>query len=78
MKGIEGEIGDMKIHLKTEARPVRQRPYRLNLVYKKKVKAKISRMLEAGIIEPVEEYEWIRPMVVQENKKGGNIDFCIF
>jgi hypothetical protein len=28
-------------------------------------------MLEAGIIEPVEESEWIIPMVVQEKKKGG-------
>jgi hypothetical protein len=28
-------------------------------------------MLEAGIIEPVEESEWIIPMVVQEKKQGG-------
>jgi hypothetical protein len=28
-------------------------------------------MLEAGIIEPVEESEWISPMVVQEKKQGG-------
>jgi hypothetical protein len=28
-------------------------------------------MLEAGIIEPVEESEWVSPMVVQEKKKGG-------
>jgi hypothetical protein len=27
-------------------------------------------MLQAGIIEPVEEYEWIIPMVVQEKKQG--------
>jgi hypothetical protein len=28
-------------------------------------------MLEEGIIEPVEESEWISPMVVQEKKQGG-------
>jgi hypothetical protein len=28
-------------------------------------------MLDAGIIEPVEESEWVSPMVVQEKKKGG-------
>jgi hypothetical protein len=28
-------------------------------------------MLEDGVIEPVEESEWIIPMVVQENKQGG-------
>jgi hypothetical protein len=27
-------------------------------------------MLEVGVIEPVEESEWINPMVVKENKKG--------
>jgi hypothetical protein len=34
MKGIAGELGEMKIPLKTEDRPIRKRPYRLNLVYK--------------------------------------------
>jgi hypothetical protein len=34
---------------------VRQRPYRMNLAYKKKVKEKIDRMLEARTIEPIEE-----------------------
>ena len=76
MKGIEGEIGEMKIPLKPEARLVMQRPYRLNPVYKQKVKAEIDRMLEDGIIEPIEESEWISPMVVQEKKKGG-INICV-
>jgi hypothetical protein len=70
MKSIEGEIGEMNIPLKHEARLVKKRPYRLNPVYKQKVKAKIDRMLEACIIEPVEESEWISCMVVQENKQG--------
>jgi hypothetical protein len=34
-------------------------------------------MLEAGIIEPVEELEWIIPMVVQDKKKGRGIRICI-
>jgi hypothetical protein len=66
----------MKIPLKLEARPVKQRPYRLNPVYKKKVKEENDRMLEVGIIEPVEESEWISPMVVQENKQG-EIRICV-
>jgi hypothetical protein len=76
MKSIEGELGEMKIPLKPEARSVRQRSHRLNPTYKKKVKAKIDRMLEAGIIETVEEFEWLSPMVVQEKKKGG-IRICV-
>jgi hypothetical protein len=41
----------------------------LNPKYRKKVKIELDRMLEAGIIEPVEELEWIIPMVVQDNNK---------
>jgi hypothetical protein len=39
IKGIEGELGEMKIPLKHESRSVRQRPYQLNPIYKQKVKA---------------------------------------
>jgi hypothetical protein len=71
IKDIAGELGETKISVRAEARPIRQRPYRLNPIYKKKFKAEIDRMLEAGIIEPVEESEWVSPMVVQEKKQGG-------
>jgi hypothetical protein len=71
MKGIAGDIGEMNIPLKAEARTIRQQPYRLNLIYKQKVKAEIDRMLEDRIIEPVEELKWVSSMVVQEKKKGG-------
>ena len=33
-------------------------------------------MLDAGIIEPVEELEWISPMVVQD-KKTGEVWICV-
>ena len=55
MKGILGDLAEMKIPLKPCVRPVKQSPYRLNLGYKKRVKATIDRMLDAGIIEPVKE-----------------------
>jgi len=64
MKGIAGELGEMKIPLKSEANPIWQRPYRLNLWYKEKVKAEIDMMVDERIIGPVEEYEWISLMVV--------------
>jgi hypothetical protein len=53
MKGVAGELGEMKIPLKTKARPIRHIPYRLNPMHKQKVKEKIDRMLEVVIIEPV-------------------------
>jgi hypothetical protein len=71
MKGLEGELGEMNIPLTLDAKPIRQRPYRLNLVYKHKVKEEIDKMLEVGVIEPMEESEWIIPMVLQEKMKGG-------
>ena len=76
MKSIIGELSEMKIPLKPEARPIRKIPYRLNPVYKQKVKVEIDRMFEDGIIEPMEEYELIIPMVVQE-KKQGRIRICV-
>jgi hypothetical protein len=42
----------------------------LNPKYKEKVKIELDRTLEAGIIEPVEELEWISPMVLQDKKMG--------
>jgi len=34
-------------------------------------------MLEAGIIELVEEYDWVSPMVVQEKNWQGEIRICV-
>jgi hypothetical protein len=76
MKGIKGPMGEMSITLKLDAIPVKQRPYRMNPKYKEKVKIELDRMLEARIIEPVEESEWISPMVVQD-KKIGEIRICV-
>ena len=48
-------------------------PYRLNPKYKEKVRMELDKMLAARIIEPVEESEWVSPMVVQEKKTKGEI-----
>ena len=37
----------------------------------------LDKMLAAGIIEPVEESEWVSPMVVQEKKTKGEIRICV-
>ena len=47
-----------------------QRPYHLNPRYKEQVKDELDRMLDARIIDPVEESEWISPMVGQDKKTG--------
>jgi hypothetical protein len=66
MKRIARELGKTKIPLKPYAKPVQQRPCRMKSKYKEKVKQELDRMLEAGIIELVEESEWISLMIVQD------------
>jgi len=56
----------MKITLKLDAKLVKQGPYHLNLKYKEKVCLELDKMLAANIIEPVEESDWVCPMVVHE------------
>lgn len=73
MKGIIGELGVMRIPLKEGVKPVKQRPYRLNPCYKEKVKEELDKMIVVGIIEIVEESEWISPMVIQDEKEK---DLC--
>jgi hypothetical protein len=76
MKGIDGELSEMKIPLKPGAKPMRQRPYTLNPKYKEKAKKEIDRMLDAGIIEPMVELECISPIMVQDKKTRG-IKICV-
>jgi hypothetical protein len=71
MKGITGVLGEMNIPLKPGDKLIQKRPYMLNTRYKKKVKDAIDRILDAGIIELVEESKWISPMVVQDKKTRG-------
>lgn len=58
----------MKITLKLNMKPVKQWPYCLNPKYKEKVCEELDKILVARIIEPVEESDWMSPMVVQEKK----------
>ena len=50
----------MKIMLKLDAKPIKQRPYRLNPKYKEKVFLKLYKMLTTSIVELVEESSWVR------------------
>lgn len=44
----------IRITLKLDAKPVKQRPYRLNPKYKENVHVKLDKMFTVGIIEPME------------------------
>lgn len=53
MKGIVEELGIMKIPLKPDARPIKKRPYRLNLKYKERVKEQLDQLLKHDLIKPI-------------------------
>jgi len=77
MKGILGNLGVMRIPLKPYAKLFKERPYRLNIKYKEKVKEELDKMTTIEIIEPVEELDWVSLMVVQENNSKGEIRICV-
>ena len=55
MKLIKGDLWEMKIMLKLDAKLVEHQPYRLNPRVKGKVKKEIDKMLEARLIFLVNE-----------------------
>ena len=54
----------MNIPLNPNAKPVKQRPYRLNPRYEENVKIELNRMLDVAVIELVKESKWIIVMFV--------------
>ena len=58
-------------------KPIKQRPYLLNPKYKEKVCQELDTMMDVGIIEPIEESNWVSRMVVQEKKQKGEIRICV-
>jgi len=77
MKGIKGYLRDMKIELNHDTNPFKQRPYRLNPRLKEKVNKEIDRMLVVGLIFPMDEDEWISPIIIQINKGINDITVCV-
>lgn len=65
MKGIV-DLGVINIPLKPNVKPIKQI-----------MKEELDKMITIGIIKPVEESEWVSPMVVQENKAKGEIIICV-
>jgi hypothetical protein len=68
--GIPPELGQHRIELMDDAVPVRQRQYRLNPKYSMMVKEELDKLLEAGFIYPVNNSEWVSPIVIVPKKVG--------
>src|SRR5450759_710472 len=70
LTGIDPSYGEHRIDLEDNARPVRQRQYRLNPKYSLKVKKKLDILLDVGFIYPIKHSEWVSPIVIAPKKVG--------
>ena len=57
-----------RILLEDEAKPVRQPQWRLNPVILDVVKKEVTKLLQAGIIYPISESQWVSPVQVVPKK----------
>jgi hypothetical protein len=72
LSGIPADLGEHHIDLQEGSAPVRQRQYRLNPKYSLMVKEEIDKLLEAGLIYPVNNSEWVSSIVVVPKKVGAD------
>ena len=70
LKGISPTLCHHKIKLEEDAKPVIDHQRRLNPKMKEVVRKEILKLLEAGIIYPVADSEWVSPVHCVP-KKGG-------
>ena len=70
LKGISPTLCQHKIYLEADAKPVRDPQRRLNPKMKEVVRKEILKLLEAGIIYPVADSQWVSPVHCVP-KKGG-------
>ncbi|MCO5598511.1 hypothetical protein L7F22_052608 [Adiantum nelumboides] len=76
MRGQDPKFYQHKIHLKPNVVLVNQHSYRMNLNLAKKVKVKTDRLLQVGFITPIDNPEWLSPIVVVP-KKNKKIWICV-
>ena len=70
LKGIDPSICMHKIHLEEDATPTRDPQRRLNPNMKEVVKKKVVKLLDAGIIYPISDSNWVSPTQVVPKKSG--------
>ena len=66
------DLGEHHIDLIDGVVPIKQRQCRLNPKYSLMVKEEIDRLLEVGFIYPVNNSEWVSPIVVVPKKVGAD------
>ena len=75
LRGKPGQTHVAEHSINTEARPIRQAPYRIPQAYREEVLKELKEMEESGVIEPSRS-EWASPIVVAK-KKDGSLRLCV-
>ncbi|XP_020972536.1 uncharacterized protein LOC110269193 [Arachis ipaensis] len=68
--GISPQVCEHQIFLEEGAKPVRQPQRHLNPIILEVVKKEVTRLLEADIIYPISDSEWVSPVQVVPKKSG--------
>ena len=76
MPGIPPEVCEHTIPMKSDAKPVCQRPYPMNPKYASQIQEEINKLIECRFIYEIEHLTWVSPIVVV-SKKNGKLKFCI-
>ena len=64
IKGISPSVVMHQIHLEENAKTSREQQRRLNPVLKEMVRAEIIKLLDAGLIYPISDSQWVSPVQV--------------
>ncbi|MCO5588455.1 hypothetical protein L7F22_042411 [Adiantum nelumboides] len=76
LKGVDLEIYQHTISLKTNAKSSRQRPYTYNDTFAKRIKEEIDKLMKVEFIYEIELTDWVSPIVVLP-KKNGKLPVCV-
>jgi hypothetical protein len=73
IKGINPSLVMHKIHLKENAKPLREPQRRLNPAMQEVVRTKVIKLLDARIIYPISDSRWMSPIHVVPKRAGLTI-----
>lgn len=76
MRGLDSQFYQHRIHLKLDAIYSHQQRYRMNPHMAKQVKDELDRLLQVGFIAPIENPNWISPIVIVP-KKNKKLWICV-
>ncbi|MCO5578752.1 hypothetical protein L7F22_032597 [Adiantum nelumboides] len=74
IKGVD--VVQHHIDLKPDAKPIAQKLRRLGVVQQEALLIEVNKLLKAGFIYPVSNFEWVSPVVVIP-KKNGKWRVCV-